>query len=131
MKFQAFVLSVVVSVLLSCSVASSEEVGYLEGTATIGPLTPVQRAGEPTPTPSPQVCTSRGLTIYKADGKTQVTSFDLQGDCTYRVALEPGAYVVGLKQNPGIGGSKDLPKSVEIESGKTTHLDIDIDTGIR
>jgi len=77
------------------------------------------------------VCTARGLTIYRADGRTEVTSFDLQPDCTYRVALPPGAYVVALKQPQGIGGSKDLPKTVTIESGKTVRLDVSIDTGIR
>ena len=106
-------------------------VGYLEGRATIGPLTPVERVGVPTPTPPPEVCTSRGLTIYEADGKTEVTSANLQPDCSYRVSLKPGTYVVGLKQGRGIGFSKDLPKTVQIESGKTVRLDISIDTGIR
>jgi hypothetical protein len=104
--------------------------GYLEGRASIGPLAPVERVGVPSPTPPPQVCTSRGLAIFRADGRTLVTSFNLQADCTYRVALPPGEYVVRLK--PGVFGfSKDLPKTVQIESGRTTRLDLHIDTGIR
>ncbi len=105
--------------------------GYLEGHADIGPLTPVQRVGVPSPTPSPQVCTSRGLAVYQADGTTPVTSFDLRPDCTYHVALSPGSYVVKLRGQTGIGGSKDLPRTVVIQAGKTVRLDISIDTGIR
>jgi hypothetical protein len=105
-------------------------VGYLEGRASIGPLTPVERVGVPSPTPSPQMCTARGLTIYSANGQTQVTSFNLQPDCTYRVALPPGQYVVRLRSGQ-FGFSKGLPKTVQIESGKTVRLDFHIDTGIR
>ncbi|HET8632095.1 MAG TPA: hypothetical protein VFL91_32100 [Thermomicrobiales bacterium] len=105
--------------------------GYLEGRAAIGPLQPVERVGVPTPTPPPAVCTARALAIDAADGRTPVATVQLQPDCTYRVALPPGIYVVRLAQRPGIGGSKDLPKTVTIASGQTTRLDISIDTGIR
>jgi len=70
---------------------SSGGTGFLEGQVTIGPLTPVERVGVPTPTPSAQVCTSRGLTIYAQDGATEVTSFQFQPDCSYRVSLCPRA----------------------------------------
>jgi hypothetical protein len=46
------------------------------------------------------------------------------------VELNPGRYIVDT-DNIGIGGSKDLPKEVKIESGKTIKLNINIDTGIR
>lgn len=105
--------------------------GYLEGRATIGPLTPVEKLGVPSPTPSPAVCTSRGLTVRDPGTNLEAASFSLQPDCTFRVALKPGTYIVELARGQGIGGSKDLPKSVEIESGRTVRLDISIDTGIR
>ena len=105
--------------------------GYLEGKADIGPLVPVEKVGVPPPTPSPAVCTARGLTVRDAKTGAEVARFNLQPDCTYRVALKPGTYIVDLQRTQGIGGSKDLPKTVEIESGKTVRLDISIDTGIR
>lgn len=111
--------------------AAAGNVGYLEGHADIGPLRPVEREGEPAPTPSAATCTPRGLAIYQADGTTAVTSFDLQPDCTYHIALPAGTYVVRLKRELGIGGSKDLPATIAIEAGKTLRLDISIDTGIR
>ena len=129
--------SCTIGLLAACTVtlaaptagSSTANDGYLEGHASIGPLTPVERVGVPTPTPSPAVCTSRGLIILAGDGKTEVTNFNLQSDCTYRVALKPGTYVVQLK--PGGGFSRDLPKTVQIQSGQTTRLDLTIDTGIR
>ena len=63
--------------------------------------------------------------------EAEVARFSLQADCTYRVTLKPGTYVVDLIRVRGIGGSKDLPFTVEIQSGKTVRLDISIDTGIR
>jgi len=56
--------------------------------------------------------------------------FDLQPDCTFRVALLPGTYRVEL-QRRSIDNSKDLPQTVSIAAGQTTRLDLSIDTGIR
>lgn len=111
--------------------APASAVGYLEGRADIGPLTPVEKVGVPPPIPSPEICTARGLSVRDAKSDKEVARFSLAGDCTYRVALKPGAYVVDLVRTQRIGGSKDLPKTVEIESGKTVRLDVSIDTGIR
>ena len=113
------------------SPAPAGAVGYLEGRAAIGPLTPVEKVGVPSPTPSPAMCTAQGLTIHDARSSAEVARFSLQPDCTYRVALKPGRYVVDLMRTQGIGGSKDLPKTVDIEGGRTLRLDISIDTGIR
>ena len=38
----------------------------LDGQGAIGPLQPVERVGVPPPTPSPAVCTARGLVVYNA-----------------------------------------------------------------
>src|SRR6266850_265627 len=44
--------------------ATSAPMGYLEGRASIGPLQPVERVGVPPPTPSPAICTARGLVMF-------------------------------------------------------------------
>ena len=105
--------------------------GYLEGQVTIGPLTPVERADIPAPTPSPQLCKAVGLLILLADGTTEAKRLTLDADCSYRVALDAGTYIVRLNQSGGVQFSKDLPKTVEIQSGRTTQLDFYLDTGIR
>jgi hypothetical protein len=111
------------------SPTASARVGYLEGHASIGPLTPLEQIGTPPPTPSQQVCLARGLIILASDGMTVVTSFHLLPDCTYRVALPPGSYIVQLKPEGGV--SRDLPKTVQILRGQSVRLDLTIDTGIR
>jgi hypothetical protein len=123
-------------VLLACSIFSPPEMipmppgGTLEGKVTIGPLQPVERVGQPTSTPAPEVFTSRSLNIFQADGKTLVTSLHFNPDGTYRVSLPPGTYVVDIPHT-GIGFARPLPKTITIHSGETVQLDIDIDTGIR
>src|SRR5439155_10452091 len=96
-------------------------VGSLQGQVSIGPLQPVEQAGVPPPTPSPTLCTAQILIVDAADGATEVTRFSLQPDCSYRVGLPPGAYVVRLAPL-GIEHAPILPATVQIASGETTRL---------
>ncbi len=104
--------------------------GSLSGHVTIGPLLPVQRVGEATPTTPPDAYAARQVIVYRADGKTAVTRLTPDKDGNYRVELAPGTYVVAMAR-AGIDRARDLPATVTIASGQTTRLDIDIDTGIR
>ncbi len=104
--------------------------GSLEGHVSIGPLLPVQRSGEPTPTVPPDAYAARQIIVYQADGKTVVTRLTPDKDGNYRVQLAPGTYVVGMAR-VGIDRARDLPATVTVTSGQTTRLDIDVDTGIR
>ncbi len=104
--------------------------GRLEGHVEIGPLHPVEQAGRATPTVPPEVYAARELIVYFEDGTRKVTSIKLDAKGNYFVDLAPGKYVVGLKPS-GIDRARGLPAPVTIESGKTTRLDIEIDTGIR
>lgn len=110
--------------------ASGQGLGYLEGHVSTGPLQPVERVGVPPPTPSPAACTARGFVVVDVQTGAEAARFDLQRDCTFRVALSPGTYRVEL-QRRGIDSSKDLPQTVSIGAGQTTRLDLSIDTGIR
>ena len=112
------------------SMASGPPLGYLEGQVSIGPLQPVARVGVPPPTPSPAVCTTRGLAVYDANTGAEAARFPLGPNCHYQVALSPGAYRVELDRR-GIDFSKDLPRVVQITAGQSTRLDLSIDTGIR
>jgi hypothetical protein len=104
--------------------------GTLQGHVNIGPLLPVQRVGEATPTVPPAAYAARQIVVYQADGKTVVTKLTPNSDGNYRVDLAPGVYVVGMVR-VGIDRASGLPATVTIESGKTVTLNIDIDTGIR
>jgi hypothetical protein len=103
--------------------------GVLEGTVTIGPLTPVEVPGEKPPVP-PEVYAARKIMIYDEHGMKFITSASIRNDGTYRMELPPGWYTVDINRI-GIDSSPDVPAQVEIVSGQTLRLDIDIDTGIR
>jgi hypothetical protein len=109
---------------------TSSDLGYLSGHATIGPLTPNEQAGEPTPTPSPAICMAYGVIISYADTQNEAAQVNFRADCTFLIALSPRLYMVTL-QPIGIARSLDLPKTVTIQRGQAIHLEIDIDTGIR
>lgn len=124
-----FVLVALMLFVTSC-VPVPGETGVLQGHVTIGPLVPVVREGEPEPTPGPEVYASRQIVIYASDGQTEVARVQIDGKGNYRVELAVGTYVVDIN-HAGIDMAKELPKTVEIESGQVTRLDVDIDTGIR
>ncbi len=108
----------------------NESVGYLTGRVSIGPLTPVERVGVPSPTPAPEVYAARSINIFQADGVTLVVNVKINSDGMYRVALPPRNYVLALARS-GMDRAKGLPKPITIERGKTVQVDVDIDTGIR
>jgi len=113
--------------------ARSGPTGTLEGKVTVGPLTPVERVGVPSPLPNPEVFTSRHLIVYAADGMTKVADVPIKASGyygTYSISLPPGTYVLDVPHQ-GIGHARPLPKQVTISPGKTTIVDVDVDTGIR
>jgi hypothetical protein len=127
----AFVLLAAAAV--SGCATSGAGTGILTGKVTVGPLTPVERIDVTPPVPDPAVFTSRKLLLYEADGKTLIQDIGIQAAGyygVYKVTLRPGTYVLGYPQQ-GVGGARGLPAKIYIETGKTTTLDVDIDTGIR
>lgn len=113
--------------LLSCG--STAEPGILQGKVTIGPLQPVERPGEVVEVPC-EVYEARKIMVYNKSGNKLVEEVDIDCDGRYVVKLSPGTYTVDINRI-GIDHSSDVPRQVEIKSGITTRLDIDIDTGIR
>lgn len=113
--------------LLSCG--TDAEPGILQGKVTIGPLQPVVRPGEIVETPC-EVYEARKIMVYDKSGNKLVEEVDIDCDGRYVVKLTPGMYTVDINRI-GIDHSSEVPKQVEIKSGITTRLDIDIDTGIR
>lgn len=118
----------VVMVLNSGCIQAGSGTGTLAGTVSIGPLCPV----EPCTVSHDRLVAAyeaRPITISKTGG-TVISTVIADPDTGYQVALKPGTYVVDIPHQ-GIGGSRELPKTVTIRSGETVRLDISIDTGIR
>ena len=106
-----------------------ENSGILQGLVTIGPITPVERPGEKPPVP-PEVYEARKIMVYDKSGRNLIQQIDIDSEGRYAAHLRPGTYTVDIN-HIGIDSSNDVPKQVEIQSGITMRLDIDIDTGIR
>jgi hypothetical protein len=127
---RAGLVIIVGSVLLLGCAQKPRNVGTLEGHVTIGPLTPVVRVGEPTPTPNPDVYAARKIIVYKADGKTVFTEVNIDSQGNYKEELPVGTYVVDINHT-GIDRAAGFPMQIKIAADAVTTIDINIDTGIR
>ena len=124
-----FVLAAVTLSILGCS-WGPKATGTLEGHVSIGPLVPVQREGEPEPTPAPEVYAGRQIVVFSSGGRREIARVEIDGQGNYRVALPAGSYMVDIN-HAGIDSAAGLPAEVEVLAGQITRLDVDIDTGIR
>jgi uncharacterized protein (DUF2141 family) len=122
-------LACITLVVAACACAAQER-GTLTGHVTIGPLQPVQREGEPAPTPSPEVYAAWKIMVYTLDMRKEVARAAIDDEGRYAVELHPGTYTVMAEQATG-GGFAQQTHTVGIAAGQTTQQDIDIDTGIR
>ena len=127
---RAILLSIVILglFLAGCATAAAET-GTLEGNVTIGPLQPVERPGVKPPVPC-EVYEARKIMVYDKSGKKLLEQVDIDCQGHYQVDLKPAIYTVDINRL-GIDRSSEVPVQVEIKSGETITLDIDIDTGIR
>jgi hypothetical protein len=132
---RAFFILILVGITIAVAIVMNSSVslagtgnGALTGNVSIGPLCPV----EPCTVPYDRLVAAyaaRPITITTAGG-TLVTSVTADPGTGYSVTLIPGTYIVDVA-HAGIGGSRELPKTVTIRSGETVWLNISIDTGIR
>lgn len=112
--------------LVACAPAATVNRGILEGHVSF--TGPPALAGRPTPTVAPQFYEQHSLIIYRSDGSTLVTNVLLDARANYSLSLDPGVYVVKWRKRVD-EATTDLPKTITIESGKTTRLDVNITTG--
>ncbi|MDD5190792.1 MAG: hypothetical protein PHE50_07105 [Dehalococcoidales bacterium] len=130
-KWLIFLLIMPALILSSCKSAPP---GTLQGTVTIGPITPVQ-SSTGNPPVSGEVFAIRKILIYNPAGTVLINTVDIQqigqtDQGSYTIALNPGEYRVDINDN-GLDRSSEVPKNISIKSGETMKLDINIDTGIR
>ena len=90
----------------------------MKGTVTIGPVTPVCRAGSPCDRPAARVV----LTFTSPTRSVRATT---GANGTYTVRLAPGAYTVTASK-----GMRISPSPIVVRSG-TRRQSFSIDTGIR
>lgn len=131
--FMVGLLFVIVLLASSCR-QIPPQTGLLQGSVTIGPITPVEIPGQ-NPIVPPEVFSTRKVLVYDSTGKSlikEVIIYQVKQTANgyYSVQLEPGVYKIDVTST-GIGGGANLPETITITAGQTRILDIDIDTGIR
>jgi hypothetical protein len=125
-------LFVILGIIFAAGCSSSAQAsGTLAGHVDIGPLQPVERVGEPEPTPSPAVYAAWQIVVLSEDGKREIARAIIDSGGDYQVLLSVGTYKVTAKPTRGGGLGGQQIHIVEILKGSTTHLDVEIDTGIR
>ena len=123
-----------VSLLLNsgCNKQFTQEVGFLKGVISIGPICPVEKdPPDPGCLPTYETYKAYPVTIWTSDGRRKIAQLDPALDGSYNLELNPGRYSVVLGTSQNSIGSSNLPVKVEIRSQAETILNINIDTGIR
>lgn len=123
-------LAALMFALLPACAPTPAATGSLAGHVTIGPLAPVAIAGQPEPTPPPEVYAARRVVVRTADGARELAQLTIDAQGSYRVDLPAGVYQIDINRS-GMDSAAGLPAQVEVRAGATTTLDISIDTGIR
>jgi len=134
MKLNIFIITILILGLFAAGCSGTTEKGLLQGNVLIGPIMPVAQSGQDTSLRC-DVYDARKIMIYDRSGNKLLMQVDIECNAEenytrYRVELKPGIYTVDINRI-GIDYSDDVPRQVEIMSGTTFRLDIDIDTGIR
>ncbi len=117
------------ALLAGCLTRTPQAPGVLEGTVTIGPISPVETPGVQPPVPC-TVYEARKVIVSDARGTKLIQQVDIDCQGHYRAEFAPGTYTIDIN-HAGIDRSPDVPAKIMVESGETVTLDIDIDTGIR
>jgi hypothetical protein len=91
------------------------------------PTCPVEMEASPCP-PRPVQGTVRVLAA--SPGNPPVTTFRSERDGRFRVALDPGEYLL-LPEIAGTGALSARPVPVTVEPGAFAQVDVFLDTGIR
>ena len=108
------------------------EYGFLEGAVDIGPICPVMKdPPDPNCLLTPEILKAWPIEIYSIEDNIKVKDLTYKnGGPDYSMILPSGRYVIKLKDGQRIGGNNIITEFI-IEPGKTTFMDISIDTGIR
>lgn len=123
-----FIGLVLAGLLIGCSCGTAGS-GILEGNVTIGPICPVEQPGHPCPVPC-EMYQARKVLIYNSSGTKLIAEAAIDCNGHYRVELKSGGYTVDINHD-GFGHISGVPEKIELKSGQTVELNIDIDTGIR
>lgn len=111
------------------STSAQQGTGTLQGNMTIGPICPVEQVGHPC-NPTPQMYAAHQVFVYNSSQTKLITTLTPDASGNFSATLPSGSYLVDV-QHQGIGAVTGAPVMVAVVAGKTAHISINIDTGIR
>jgi hypothetical protein len=68
--------------------------------------------------------------VLAEDGKKVIREVEINSQGIYKTELEPGIYFLQITP-PSMGKIQKQSQRVEVTAGKTTQVDISVDTGLR
>src|SRR5262245_29474317 len=74
--------------------------GFMEGHLKIVVIRPVEPDNMPQPTVAPKTYAEYPLIILSQDGKREIARLTVDKSGNYRIALPPGAYILGVQERP-------------------------------
>jgi hypothetical protein len=96
--------------------------------ALVGPISPVQRPGDPNVAPLPFAV----ITVQRHNGGPEIARAVADENGGFRLPLRPGKYlIVPLAPDPTAPLPRSLPQMATVRGGKFTSLVVLYDTGIR
>ena len=115
-----------------CDKQKTQEVGFLEGVISIGPICPVEKIPpDPGCLPTAETYKAYPVAIMTSDGRRKIEQINPALDGSFNLELAPGHYLIILEKEQNKIGGSNLPVEVSIIAQKKTLIHIDIDTGIR
>lgn len=128
-RFTVFLVTMVIAVFLvaaSCQNAEPLNSG-IRGTATLGPLSPVETMGETNEAPYAGAV----IIVKNASGSKEIARTKTAEDGTFTVVLSEGSYSVEGVNPEGTMLPYAAPFEVQVEKDKYTDIMVSFDTGIR
>jgi membrane-bound inhibitor of C-type lysozyme len=103
--------------------------GVLKGAMSIGPVCPVEQIDNPCKA-TPEMYAAHPVYVYNASRSKLFATLIPDANGNFSATLHVGTYVVDVAHQ-AIGVVTGVPATVQISSGKTSTIAINIDTGIR
>jgi len=98
----------------------------VHGTVWVGPVSPVQKAGDP----NEKAYADARILVKNAEGKT-VATVESDKNGLYRTDLDPGTYTLSPQPPEGSPLPRGTDVVVTVVAGSFTQVDVHYDSGLR
>ena len=122
-------LTLIVTLMITSCSAQKRSTGILKGNVDIGPICP-QEPCNPSPERLKQIYDSYQVVLMDTTAKNVLFRIPIQQNASFSKKISTGEYLALIKPVSG-SGFKNESKRISIVKGKTTHIVLHYDTGLR